>query len=147
MIAVVTIAFSLLATVTLSDKLIGGKTLHRERRALVFDAGAVLQLTIGLTTPVDVPYRKLPISYGLQRVYRLPTNATQWHTAPDITQRREISSRTLRNIYAPLESFLEEHGFNGRMCILRGICEAARAPFYQEKLNFLEEVIHAILTS
>jgi hypothetical protein len=105
-----------------------------------------LQLSIGLTLPVEIPYRRLPLSYGLQRVYLLPTNATQWHTAPDITRRREISSRTLRNIYAPLESFLEGYGFNGRMCLLRSICEAAHSPFYYEEMDFLEEVIHAILT-
>jgi hypothetical protein len=95
---------------------------------------------------VEVKYRWLPISYGFQMVHLLPTNATQWHTAPDITRRRETSSRTLRNIYTPLESILEEYGFNGRMCILRSICEAAHSPFYQGEMNFLEEVVHAILT-
>ncbi|PNF33893.1 hypothetical protein B7P43_G06741 [Cryptotermes secundus] len=76
----------------------------------------------------------------------MPTNATQWHTAPDIMRRRETSNRILRNIYAPLESLLEQYGFNGRMCVLRSICEAAHSPFYHEDMNFLEEVIHAILT-
>jgi hypothetical protein len=79
-------------------------------------------------------------------VYNLPTNATQWHGTPDVAQRREISSRALRNIYAPLESILEQYGFNGRMCVLRSICEVARSPIHHEEINFLEEVIHAILT-
>jgi hypothetical protein len=61
-------------------------------------------------------------------------------------RRREISSRTLRNIYAPLETFLEGYGFNGRICVLRSICEAAHSPFYHEEMSFLEEVIHAVLT-
>jgi hypothetical protein len=44
MLAAVTFTFLLVATMTLSDELISGKTLHRERRVLVFDAGAVLQV-------------------------------------------------------------------------------------------------------
>jgi hypothetical protein len=103
-------------------------------------------MTLGVSTPVNDPYRKILISYGIQLVYGLPTNATQWHTAPDVAHRREISSKVLRNIYAPLESFLEQHGFNGRKCVLRSICEVARSPFYHEEMNFVEEVIHAILT-
>jgi hypothetical protein len=103
-------------------------------------------MTLGLSTPVNDPYRKVLISYGIQLVYSLPTNATQWHATPDVTQRREISSRALRNTYAPLETFLEQHGFNGRTCVLRSICEVARSPFYHEEINFVEEVILAFLT-
>jgi hypothetical protein len=44
MLAVVVVILLLVATVTLSDELISGKTLHRERRVLVFEAGAVLQV-------------------------------------------------------------------------------------------------------
>jgi hypothetical protein len=44
MLAAVTIAFLLVATMTLSDELFSGKTLHRERRVLVFHPGAVLQV-------------------------------------------------------------------------------------------------------
>jgi hypothetical protein len=60
--------------------------------------------------------------------------------------RREISSKALRNIYLPLESLLEKYGFDGRTCVLRSICEAAHSPFQYEEMNFLEEVVHAVLT-
>jgi hypothetical protein len=86
------------------------------------------------------------MSFGFQFVFALPTNATLWHTPPEIMRRREISSKALRNFYLPLELLLERYGFDGRTCVLRSICEAAHSPFQHEEMNFLEEVVHSILT-
>jgi len=61
-------------------------------------------------------------------------------------RRREISSKALRNIYLPLELLLDKYGFDGRTCVLRSICEAAHTPFQHEEINFLEEVVHSVLT-
>jgi hypothetical protein len=105
-----------------------------------------LQITLGLSTPVNAPARKVFISSGYQLVFAVPTNATQWHTLPDIIGKREISNKTLRNIYLPLESLLEKYGFDGRTCVLRSICETAHSPFKHEETNFLEEVVHSVLT-
>jgi hypothetical protein len=60
--------------------------------------------------------------------------------------RREISNKALRNIYLPLELLLEKYGFDGRTCVLRSICEAAHSPFHHEEMNFLEEMVHSVLT-
>ncbi|PNF33892.1 hypothetical protein B7P43_G06740 [Cryptotermes secundus] len=95
---------------------------------------------------MSAPNRTLAISFGIQMVYSMPTNATQWHTAPEIMGRRAIASGALADIYLPIETFLEDHGFDGRMCLLRSICEAAHSPFHHEDLNLLEEIVHAILT-
>jgi hypothetical protein len=103
-------------------------------------------LTLGISTPVYDPSRKVFISVGYQLVFGMPTNATIWHTPPDIMSKREIPNTTLRNIYLPLESLLEKYGFDGRTCILRSICEAAHSPFHHEEMNFLEEVMHSVLT-
>lgn len=104
---------------------------------------------MGVSTPVNAPgspVRKVILSSAVQLVYALPTNATLWHTPPVIMGRREIPNKTLRNIYLPLELLLEEYGFNGRSCVLRSICEAAHSPFNQEEMDFLEEVVHSVLT-
>jgi hypothetical protein len=103
-------------------------------------------MTLGVSTPVSVPNRTVLISIGIQFVFSLPTNATIWHTSPDIMAKREVSNTTLQNLYVPLESFLEDYGFHGRTCVLRSICEAARSPFHFEEVHLLEEVMHAILT-
>jgi hypothetical protein len=79
-------------------------------------------------------------------VYSMPTNAALWHTAPEIMGKRDISARALVDIYVPLERFLGDHGFVGRKCLLRSICEAAHSPFHHEELNLLEEIMHVILT-
>jgi hypothetical protein len=79
-------------------------------------------------------------------VYSMPTNATLWHTEPEIMGKREISNRALVDIYVPLERFLRDHGFVGRECLLRSICEAAHSPFHHDELHLLEEIMHVILT-
>jgi hypothetical protein len=104
------------------------------------------QLTIGVSTPMSAPNRTLALSVGLQMIYLMPTNATIWHTAPNIMTKREISNRAILDLYISLESFLEDHGFDGRTCLLRSICEAAHSPFYHEEMNLIEEVVHAVLT-
>jgi hypothetical protein len=103
-------------------------------------------MTIGVSNPVIVPNRTVLLSFGIQLIFSLPTNATIWHTAPDIMGKREISKSTIHNIYVPIETFLEKHGFQGRTCVLRSICEAARSPFHYEEMHLLEELMHAILT-
>jgi hypothetical protein len=105
-----------------------------------------LQATLGVSTPVYAPDRTVLLSLGFQLVFGLPTNATLWHTPPDIMSKREISNRALRNTYLPLESFLEKYGFDGRKCVLRSICEAAHSPFQHEEMDLLEEVVHSVLT-
>jgi hypothetical protein len=104
------------------------------------------QLTVGLSMPMSAPNRTLAISFGIQMVYSMPTNATLWHSAAEIMGKREISNRALVDIYVQLETFLEGHGFDGRTCLLRSICEAAHSPFHHEDLNLLEEIMHAVLT-
>jgi hypothetical protein len=96
--------------------------------------------------PMTIPNRTLLISFGIQMVFSMPTNATQWHMAPEITGKRDISNRALLDIYFPLEGFLEDHGFDGRTCLLRSICEAAQSPFHDKETHLLEEIMHAILT-
>jgi len=76
----------------------------------------------------------------------MPSNSTIWHTKPEIMGKREIPNRALLDVYIPLEEFLEDHGFDGRTCLLRSICEAAHSPFYHEEMNLIEEIMHTVLT-
>jgi hypothetical protein len=96
--------------------------------------------------PMSVPNRSAAISFGIQMVYSMPTSAAIWHTAPEIMGKREISNTAILDVYIPLEALLEDHGFDGRTCLLRSICEAARSPFHQEEMGLLEEIMHEILT-
>jgi hypothetical protein len=76
----------------------------------------------------------------------MPTDATIWSTKPEIIGKREIPNRAILDAYIPLETFLEDHGFDGRTCLLRSICEAAHSPFYHEEMNLIDEIMHTFLT-
>ena len=52
----------------------------------------------------------------------------------------------LQSMYLPFEAFLQEYGFDGRICLLRSICEAAHSPFSHDENGLLEEIAHSILT-
>jgi hypothetical protein len=96
--------------------------------------------------PMSAPNRTLAISFGLQMVYSMPTNTTILYAGPEIMGKREIPNRAILDVYIPLEEFLEDHGFDGRTCLLRSICEAAHSPFYHEEMNLIEEIMHVVLT-
>ncbi|XP_055683530.1 uncharacterized protein LOC129790177 [Lutzomyia longipalpis] len=49
------------------------------------------------------------------------------------------------HIYRGLEAIANEHGFGGRACVLRLICEAAEVPLDQ-KSGILSELVHILLT-
>jgi hypothetical protein len=112
---------------------------------MICDFFYMYQLTIGVATPVSVPNRTLSISDGLQMLYLMPTDPSIWYTKAEIGK-REISNGAIYEVYMPLESFLEDHGFDGRACLLRSICEAAHSPFYHEDMHLIEEIVHAVLT-
>ena len=95
---------------------------------------------------MSAPNRTVGISLSIQTAYLMPTEATIWHTKPEIMRKREISNRAILDVYIPLEEFLENHGFDGRACLLRSICEAAHSPFYHEEMNLVDEIMHAVLT-
>ena len=79
-------------------------------------------------------------------VYQMPTDAAVVKKPAEITGKREIPNRAILEVYIPLESFLEDYGFDGRACLLRSICEAAHSPFYHEEMNLVDEIMHAVLT-
>lgn len=92
-----------------------------------------------------VPNKTLTVAMGFQFNFVLPTNVTefrQWNT----TRFRRDVGEALQSVYLPFEALLQEYGFDGRMCVLRSICEAAHSPFSHEDNGLLEEIAHSILT-
>jgi len=96
--------------------------------------------------PVSTPNRSVALAFSVQMVFQLPTNAEVWHMKPDIMRKREIPNRAILDVYIPIEAYLEDHGFDGRACLLRSICGAAHSPFYHEEMNLIEEIMHTVLT-
>ncbi|XP_066993342.2 uncharacterized protein [Anabrus simplex] len=112
----------------------------RERRALVFQSGAVMQLTIGLACPVDIPNKTVALNLCLQANFALPTNASEFNYLYQQQQRRDVSRLQLGSGYERLEDML-----GGEHCLLRSICEAAAEPLDRRR-GILEELLHLLLT-
>lgn len=87
----------------------------------------------------------MAVSLGFQFNFVLPTNVTEFRQRNTTRSRRDISEE-LQSVYLPFEALLQEYGFDGRMCMLRSICEAAHSPFSHEDNGLLEEIAHSILT-
>ena len=76
--------------------------------------------------------------------YLIPSNASELRL--HIQNKREVPRKKYWDVYLPLEALLEDHGFNGRECLLRSMCEAAQASFHHEEAGLLEEIAHAVFT-
>ena len=92
-----------------------------------------------------VPNKTLAVSLGFQFNFVLPTNVTEFRQRNTTRFRRDVGE-ALQSVYLPFEALLQEYGFDGRMCMLRIICEAAHSPFNHEDNGLLEETAHSILT-
>ena len=92
-----------------------------------------------------MPNKTVAVSLGFQLNFVLPTNVTEFRQWNATRSKRDVSA-TLQSVYLPLETFLQEYGFDGRMCMLRSICETAHSPFNHEDNGLLEEIAHSILT-
>jgi hypothetical protein len=79
-------------------------------------------------------------------LFFVPTDAAEWRLKPEIMSKREITNRAILDIYIPLEAYMENHGFDGRACLLRSICEATNSPFYHEEMSLIEEIMQTVLT-
>ena len=92
-----------------------------------------------------VPNKTVAVSLGFQFNFVLPTNVTEFRQRNTTRFRRDVDE-ALQSVYLPFEALLQEYGFDGRMCMLRSICEAAHSPFNHEDNGLLEEIAHSILT-
>jgi hypothetical protein len=103
------------------------------------------QINLAVQTPVLVPNKTVAVALGFQFNFVLPTNVTEFRQRNTTRFRRDVGE-ALQSVYLPFEAFLQEYGFDGKMCMLRGICEAAHSPFNHEDNGLLEEIAHYILT-
>ena len=103
------------------------------------------QINLAVQTPVLVPNKTVAVALGFQFNFVLPTNVTEFRQRNATRFRRDVGE-ALQSVYLPFEALLQEYGFDGRMCMLRSICEAAHSPFNHEDNGLLEEMAHSILT-
>ncbi|XP_047004469.1 uncharacterized protein LOC124622723 [Schistocerca americana] len=107
----------------------------RHRRALVFGNNGVLQLTLGIGIPLNIPNRRASMGYALQAQFSVPVNASQLEPL--------LAARGGRRGARALYRRLEEAAGDAR-CLLRAVCHAAAEPLHAAGL--LEELLTLLLT-
>ncbi|XP_024935548.1 uncharacterized protein LOC107274874 [Cephus cinctus] len=112
---------------------------------LVYPENTVLQHVIGISLPVFTTKRGgVASSIGFQLNFVLPYNVTQFE--PVVIPARQARDLTLEDTYKSIETMLDEHGWHGRECLLRTICELAELPLERNRQDLFEEIIYLLLT-
>ncbi|XP_041980986.1 uncharacterized protein LOC121734440 [Aricia agestis] len=118
------------------------------KRALIFPPTSLFGTFVAISVPIDIPDKNVFVSYNFESNYSVLSNITQidevlFPNLPIIST-RQARSITRELAYTVLETKFEEHGMNGRECMLRNICEAAETPLYHNGL--VGHIMHVIFT-
>ncbi|XP_022901217.1 uncharacterized protein [Onthophagus taurus] len=136
-----------------------------------FPPGSSMGLFLALAIPLDIPNKSVYVAYNFEANYLLPYNVTQ-DVYPPIIERNSVRSgdkdekkeakdnnviettKTKKKmfkgvdrklIYDAMESKLESHGYKGRPCLLRLICETALHSI-TETNGVLGNIFHVVFT-
>ncbi|VEN60369.1 unnamed protein product [Callosobruchus maculatus] len=123
-------------------------TLNRKKRFLLFPEGPIniIQLIIGIGVPVEVEPESVIVGWAFRAFYTMPTNISQLMLQDYGSRARNRRSTVSRwDVYKALEQQAEMHGFGGKSCVLKAICEAAETPLDQEH-GIFEELFHTLFT-
>ncbi|CAH1980002.1 unnamed protein product [Acanthoscelides obtectus] len=127
----------------------GGREHSRTKRYLVFPRGGSFKIVIGIGIPVKLgTMQSMAIGWNFQAQYMLPQNITQLQSYPPVVGRRkrdgEKNDREL--FYTALEKILDSEGYNGRQCIVQGICDTALATFHHDENGLYGELLHILFS-
>ncbi|CAG9857822.1 unnamed protein product [Phyllotreta striolata] len=129
---------------------------ERSRRYVIYPRGGAFKIVIGIGTPVKLGTKQsMAIGWNLQMQYNVPTNVSQITNYPPVyTKKKRSDDRSDETtpasdramFYRALEEVLENQGMDGRICLLRTICENALYPLNHEANGLYGKVFHIILT-
>ncbi|RZC36108.1 DM4 12 domain containing protein [Asbolus verrucosus] len=123
----------------------GCDPLNRAKRTLIWPQGGSKLLAIaGFGVPVELKSPTVIFGTVFKGNYRFPTNVSQIRE-PYVLYERRKRAATRWGIYGLLAQAIEMHGFEGKSCILRAICEVARTPL-EKNYGLFHELIHAVFT-
>ncbi|XP_071647588.1 uncharacterized protein [Temnothorax longispinosus] len=111
---------------------------------LVFPQGSNVQLVNCLTiTTLSKPQGMFTIGVTAGLAWELPYRNTVLYGKPAEVYHR----RSRRELYRKVELMLRTQGEDGKACVLKAICKAARRKREDVgKGSFLEEILHAIFS-
>uniref|UniRef100_A0A182K734 Uncharacterized protein n=1 Tax=Anopheles christyi TaxID=43041 RepID=A0A182K734_9DIPT len=122
--------------------------LARHKRTLVFTSDSATGILIALSVPLLIPDRNIFLAYNFEANYGMPGKASDFTQGAlkrvDNDQiepgegeegggeaKRSIRTAagfTRKKVYRMMELNLDRHGYDGKKCILRMICELAKHP-------------------
>ncbi|XP_065170128.1 uncharacterized protein [Atheta coriaria] len=103
--------------------------------------GPFMGLFVALALPLELDNYNVFVSYNFEGNYVLPANDSEYDYPP-IVERSFNFARKF--VYDALEHKLVNHGYSGKECLLRAICEASEHSM--ENGGVLADIIHIILT-
>ncbi|KAI4455134.1 hypothetical protein MML48_9g00009620 [Holotrichia oblita] len=123
---------------------------HRvSKRALLFPQTTVLQLTYGMGFPVRLgKLRQIVWDDAFQTNFDLPYNLTNFRVSTYYARSGDDDLDMSREtFYVYIMNTLDKLELDGEQCLLRTICEVARAPFDTKKKNsVLEKIAQFVFT-
>ncbi|XP_056633415.1 uncharacterized protein LOC130443000 [Diorhabda sublineata] len=130
---------------------------HRGKRYIVYPKGGSYKLVIGIGTPLKLGLKQsMAIGWNLQMQYSVPQNASQILTSypPVYTGKRSVDSLEIYTkqksdralFYGAFEEILDNHGLNGKHCLLRSICENAMDSLAHDANGLFGHLFDIILT-
>ncbi|CAO1440557.1 unnamed protein product [Diamesa tonsa] len=131
--------------------------LKRERRFLIVPPTSPTrhQLISGIGIPLDLEDEAVTLGIVLKAQYFLPENADQlkpiyypgiFDNFTPVNYEKQNDTRASRwLVYDGFAKLLDTKGFNGRACVLRGICESAETKFTHHS-GLFGELLHIVFT-
>lgn len=109
-------------------------------------------LFLAVAVPIDLPRKNVFVAYNFEANYLLPTNETieegvnlftvEQQPSEEARTKVERFNRTIA--YKILERKIQTHGYPGRECLLRTICELSASTL--EHNGVLGELLHVIFS-
>ncbi|KAF5307283.1 hypothetical protein FQR65_LT06999 [Abscondita terminalis] len=104
--------------------------------------GPFMGIFLAIAIPLELPKTNVYLSYNFEANYNLPENQSTYDYPPIVSDRSIGISR--KNVYSALEFKLNSHGYSGKDCLLRTICEAAE--YDLDGNGVLGDIIHVLLS-
>ncbi|KAK4881539.1 hypothetical protein RN001_004858 [Aquatica leii] len=99
-------------------------------------------LFLAIAVPLELPSTNVYLSYNFEANYNLPENQSTYDYPPIVSDRSLGINR--KNVYNALEFKLNSHGYPGKQCLLRTICEAAE--YALDGNGVLGDIIYVLLS-
>ncbi|KAI4456128.1 hypothetical protein MML48_8g00006779 [Holotrichia oblita] len=98
-------------------------------------------LIVAVAFPIDLPHYNVYLSFYIGAGYGISQNISTYEYPPIVQSRSSIDRK---DAYTVIENKLEAHGYPGKACLLRTICEASE--YSMEHNGVLADILHIILT-